>query len=142
LNFVLFCCFDPGHGNHYQVARMSMISVFVCYFFLTKMFVCIFVLFLLRPRSVPVVVGSGGAPGDRPSRRFFFSWRRRPQSLLRRCSESKEVVPFLFSCTSTAVGRGGAPRHRSSKSMDSFSLGAESSSTAVAPPEVSRPASA
>jgi len=30
VEFCFVFCFDPGHCNHFQVARMSMISVFVC----------------------------------------------------------------------------------------------------------------
>ncbi len=132
MNFVLFFCFDLGHGNHFQVARMSMISVFVCYFFLTKLFVCLFILFLLTPRSVPVVktssapevlpeivqvddsfspgavdrsCSSGGAPSRR---RLFlsFSLARRPRS--RRCSETPivQVNGFFFSWCRVVLDRG------------------------------------
>jgi len=54
LNFVFFS-FDPGHWNHFQVARMSMISAFVRYFFLTKLFLCLLILFLLMTMSVPEI---------------------------------------------------------------------------------------
>ena len=125
MKFVLFCCFDPGHGNHYQVARMSMISVFVCYFFLTKLFLCLFILFLLMPRLVPVVKtssapevlpeivqvddsfspgavdrsrSSGGAPSRR---RLFlsFSLAHRPRSVaevLRDTDRPSQRILFLL----------------------------------------------
>jgi len=122
---------------------MSMISVFVCYFFLTKLFLCLFILFLLTPRSVPVVKTSL-APEVLPeivqvNNSFSFGAVDRSRSSggapsHRRSSELMEVVPFLWHIDR---GRGGAPRHqRLSKSTNSFSLGAESSSTMVAPPEV------
>ena len=104
MNFVFFS-FDPGHWNHFQVARMSMISAFVRYFFLTKLFLCLLILFLLTTMSVPVVKTSSLLEIVQVDDSFCFGDVDCSRSS-RGCSES---LPFLW-------------RSR----PDYFSLGAES----------------
>jgi len=98
VEFCFLFCFDPGHCNHFLVARCPWFLLF-----LTKLFLCFFILFLFapsRPWSLPVVKTSSeevlrsrrGSSQSSDGGCSFSLGADRGRPSHQGCSESPEIV--------------------------------------------------